>query len=144
MKVGGHSLSDSELRAMIRDILREVVVARKATGNVTLTSAQQAVRINSDADLQSFIARLASPGAIEAVRLGTLRFVLDGSQTSVTAKASDGLSERAHAVLNGVVSERKLSGFTTGQHVVLAPGAVLTPLAKDLARQMGLKFERTG
>ena len=129
-----HALSEASLRAMIREILREAVQSGRPPGH-SPAAAPQPVRIATDADLQGFIARLASPGAIEAVRAGTLRFTLAAApQTSAPAQV----------VLEGVVSERKLSGLAAGQHVVLAPGAVLTPLAKDLARQMRLRFERRG
>ncbi len=46
--------------------------------------------------------------------------------------------------LDGVVSERKLTGIAPGTRVKLAAAAVVTPMAKDIARRLGLTFERIG
>ncbi|GLR67770.1 hypothetical protein GCM10010909_24510 [Acidocella aquatica] len=132
--MNGLALSESDLRAMIRDILREVAGKKPASS----APAPQPVRIATDADLQGFIARLASPGTIEAIRAGALRFTL------ACGPASREIPPPAQAPLEGVVSERRLTGLAAGAHVILAPGAVLTPLAKDFARRMSLRFERRG
>ena len=124
-----------DLRAMVREVLREAIAAR---GQVTGT---QSVTIRNDADLQAFIAQLAAPGAIEAVRAGTLKFSLgNGASPNATYTARP---VAASVALDGVVSERKLQGLANGTIVRLAATAVLTPMAKDFARRMGLKFERT-
>ncbi len=113
-----------DLRAMVRDVLREALAA-EGRGDV--------VAIRSDADFQAFVAHLAAPGVIEAVRAGTRRFRL----------ASDAPAAGS-AALEGVVSERRLVGLAGGTVVRLAAGAVLTPMARDAARRLGLKFERIG
>lgn len=120
--------SEAELRRMIRELLREIVVDRK--GAMT-----EPVRIASDQDLQSFIQRLSTPGTIEAVRAGRLRFTLGAANTASPATPS-------RSVLSGVISERKLGGCTAGETITLARDAVLTPLARDVARRLGLKIER--
>lgn len=128
-----------DLRAMVREVLREAIAARgQATGT-------QSVTIRNDADLQAFIAELAAPGAIEAVRAGTLKFSLgNGASPSPTYTAPPvAASVAASVALDRVVSERKLQGLANGTIVRLAATAVLTPMAKDFARRMGLKFERT-
>ena len=124
-----------DLRAMVREVLREAIAARgQATGT-------QSVTIRNDADLQAFIVQLAAPGAIEAVRAGTLKFSLgNGASPNPTYTARP---VAASVALDGVVSERKLQGLANGTIVRLAATAVLTPMAKDFARRMGLKFERT-
>lgn len=121
-----------DLRAMVREVLREAIAARGQANGV------QNVTVNSDADLQAFIAQLTAPGAIEAVRAGTLKFRLNPvpSQSYPAAQAA------APVTLTGVVSERKLQGLARGTVVRLAASAVLTPMAKDAARRLGLKFER--
>lgn len=131
------NLSESDLRAMIRDILREVAGKSPAAA---APPAPQPVRIATEADLQGFIARLAAPGAIEAIRAGALRFTLTAGQ----APTPPAPPAPPPAALTGVVSERKLSSFAAGARVPLAPGAVLTPLARDLARRLKLTFERRG
>ncbi len=127
--------SSVDLRAMVRDVLRETIAARAVPAAGT-----QAVTIHCDADLQMFVARLAAPGSIEAVRAGTLKFMLAGGPIA------SGAAPNASALpaLEGVVSERKLRGIAAGTTVTLAASAVLTPMAKDVARRLGLKFERIG
>ena len=120
----------TDLRQMVREVLREALAAR-----ATPATGAQAVRIASDTDLQAFVARLAAPGVIEAVRAGTTRFTLSGAVVSPVTMSS---------ALDGVVSERKLSGIAAGTTVRLAVTAVLTPMAKDMASRLGLKFERIG
>lgn len=123
-----------DLRAMVREVLREAIAARGQASGV------QAVSIRSDADLQAFVARLAAPGAIEAVRAGALKFSLGSGANPGPAYTTAAIA--AVATLDGVVSERKLQGLASGTIVRLAATAVLTPMAKDAARRMRLTFER--
>ena len=123
-------MDPTDLRQMVREVLREAMA-----GRATPATGAQAVRIASDTDLQAFVARLAAPGVIEAVRAGTTRFTLSGAVVSPVTMSS---------ALDGVVSERKLSGIAPGTTVRLAVTAVLTPMAKDMARRLGLEFERIG
>ena len=120
--------TSNELRGLVREVLKEAMANRAAPKQGTET-----VRIASDADLQAFIARLAGPGIIEAVRAGKLRFTLAHSAPATTS---------AGDVLEGVISEQKISGLATKGTLVLGPTAVLTPLARDRARKLGLKIER--
>lgn len=120
---------------MVRDVLREVLPTHTS-------SAPQAVRIDTDAELQAFIARLAAPGAIEAVRAGRLKFVL--GETNSRSDRTTAQQVTTAATLEGVVSERRLQGMAARSTVRLAANAVLTPLARDVARRLNLKFERTG
>lgn len=130
--------SGVDLRAMVREVLREAIAARAAP-----PQGAQAVSVACDADLQALIARLAAPGGIEAVRAGTLKFTLAGAAAPrVAGAASPQVAGAARPFLDGVVSERKLLGIAAGTTVALTSGAVLTPMAKDVARRLGLKFER--
>ena len=120
-----------DLRAMVREVLREAIATRGQQGGT------HSVTIRSDADLQAFVAKLAAPGMIEAVRAGTLRFSLaDGVVAAATVAVP------ATITLEGVVSERRLQWIDHGTMVRLSPSAVLTPMAKDAGRRLGLKFER--
>ena len=120
---------EAYLRQMVRELLREVAAERKAI------ALSESVRIASDSDLQAFIVKLSAPAVIEAVRAGKLRFTLEG-ENSMSASAP------SQPALGGVVSEQKLSGYATGEAITLAADAVLTPLAKDMARRLGLKIAR--
>lgn len=115
-----------ELRGMVREVLREVMAGRSAAG-------VESVRLSSDADLAAFVARLTQPATLEAVRAGKLRFALQ----QVAA-----LPAPASTALDGVITEQKIDKFAGQGVLLLAPGAVLTPLARDKARRLGLKIER--
>ena len=117
----------SELRGMVREILREAMTNRNpAPGGV------EAVRIANDSDLAAFVARLIQPATLEAVGSGKLRFSLQDGTPSIAASTA----------LEGVITEQKLDKFAAASTLVLAAGAVLTPLARDRARRLGLKIER--
>ena len=119
--------TSSELRGMVRDLLREALANRSlSAGSV------EAVRIGNDGDLAGFVARLLQPATLDAVRSGKLHFTLQGGTLPITASTA----------LEGVITEQKLDKFAAAGTLVLAAGAVLTPLARDKARRLGLKIER--
>ncbi len=120
----------NELRHMVRDVLREVMAQRQPTSG----SAVETVRMANDHDLASFIARLTEPATLEKVRAGQLRFTLGASPAPAAAVPA--------AALTGVITEQKIGQFQAAGRLVLAPGAVLTPLARDKARKLGLTIER--
>ncbi len=115
-----------ELRGMVREVLREVMAQRTAAGI-------ESVRMSNDADLAAFVARLTQPATLESVRAGKLRFALQ-QDAAPPAPASN--------ALDGVITEQKIDKFAGQGVLLLAPGAVLTPLARDKARLLGLKIER--
>lgn len=124
-----------ELRGMVRDLLREVMAGRSMAD----TNAVETVRLTSDAELSAFVARLIDPATLERVRSGRLRFKLQvGPAPAITAAASALRTE----VLTGVITEQKIDRLAGTGTLVLAAGAVLTPLARDKARRLGLKVER--
>ena len=129
------AVSEAELRLMVRKLLHDILPERKAA---PLAGKPETVRICVDAELQAFIARLAAPGIIEAVREGRMCFTLQPAAAPAAPAAPK------EVVLSGVISERKLSGCARESSITLAHDAVLTPLAKDLARQLQLKIERKG
>jgi hypothetical protein len=163
-------MSETELRAMVRDVLREALAARKggAPGGASAGPALNGVRgplpsaspptngaaapavepvaITSDADLAAFVRRLTAllddPATGAAVRAGRHRFTLAGNRTApaphVIAPAP---AAAASVVLSGTVTEAKIAANARAGTIVLAPGAVVTPLARDKARALGLKLE---
>lgn len=131
-------IDSKELRSMVRDVLREAMAARN---NVVVGPVP--VRIATDADLQAFVARISVPGVMEAMLSGTMKFTLANSNTShATQVATHYARPLAGIALDGVVSERKLAGIPKGSSVKLTATAVVTPMAKDIARRLGLTFER--
>ena len=103
------------------------------------------VRITTDQDLASFvrllIQRLDDPATGPAIRSGRHRFTLAVTKSSVVAApAAPGTG--GPAVLSGTVTEAKVERNAKAGTLILAPGAVMTPLARDRARALGLKIER--
>ncbi len=120
--------TSQELRGLVREVLKEAMASR-----ATPMQGVEAIRIGSDAELQAFVRRLCSPGVIESVRAGKLRFTL--GQAATAPASPDG-------ILEGVISETKISALAEKSTIILGPTAVLTPLARDRARKLGLKIER--
>ena len=120
-----------ELRSMVRDVLREVMASRAPQA---ASAGAEPVRIASDADLAAFVARLLDPATAERVRSGKLRFTLGPAAPAAPAPVV--------AALTGVVTEQKIDRLAGTGTLVLGPDAVLTPLARDRARRLGLKIER--
>jgi hypothetical protein len=89
----------------------------------------ETVRIESDADLAAFVRQVLDQS--DAIRAGRLRFTLGG--------AGPGAMRIAH----GAVTERTIKkAADAGGRLVLGPGAVLTPLAREKARALGVDIER--
>jgi hypothetical protein len=90
----------------------------------------ESVRIETDADLAAFVQRVLDQSG--AIRAGRLRFTLGGA-------APTGAMRIAH----GAVTERTIKkAADAGGRLVLGPGAVLTPLAREKARALGVDIER--
>ena len=122
-------MTNTDLRQMVRDILREVVPNKAATA-----ASVEAVRISGDADLMAFARRVIEMQA--AVTSGQLRFTLSAAVPPAAATSAAG------TILQGVVSEHMVDKHAAAGVLLLAPGAVVTPLARDRARKLGLKIER--
>jgi hypothetical protein len=95
------------------------------------------VALASDEDLDRFVrsllARFESDGA--AIRAGRLRFSL--------GRPGPGSSGGAMRIERGAVTERTVKeAAAAGARLLLAPGAVLTPLAREKARALGIEIER--
>jgi hypothetical protein len=95
------------------------------------------VTLESDEDVDRFVrsllARFESDGA--AIRAGRLRFSL--------GRPGPGGGGGVLRVERGAVTERTVKdAAAAGARLVLAPGAVLTPLAREKARALGIEIER--
>lgn len=125
----------TELRQMVREVLREVM-AQRAPAQPAPSGGVETVRLANDHDLAAFVARITEPAMAEKIRAGRLRFTLGPGPAPAAAAPSAALS------LTGVITEQKLGQFKGQGRIVLEPGAVLTPLARDKARRLGLTIER--
>ena len=100
------------------------------------------VSIATDTDLAAFVRRLLKlardPKQREAIEHGQVTFRLKGQRPSEPARSSSG--ER---IDTGLVTERTVAAAAkTGKRLVLGRRVVLTPLARDKARQLGVEIER--
>ncbi len=120
-----------ELRGLVREVLREAMAGKSVPG----LAAIETVRIACDAELQAFAVRVAEPATAERVRSGKLKFALAGATAAAPASGPG-------APLTGVISEKTIDRLGSSGTLVLAADAVLTPLARDRARKLGLKIER--
>ena len=136
------AIDADRLRKLVRDVIREVV------GETSSPAARRVerARIAADGDLAGFVAdlqrRLSDPGFALRLRLGQHRFVLDGT---ARAEAPDRRERAAEEALQGVITESRLMTLAgNGTTIRLAPGAILTPLAQDRLRALGIKIEKAG
>jgi hypothetical protein len=153
-----------ELRALIREVIRDVL-PQGLPGSET-------VDLSTDEDLAAFVARLLDldPEAREDLRAGRKRFRLAApshphapqapsvTQTAPVTPASGGSGTHgpngltavngsaeppARRIERGAVTEKVVrDAARAGERLVLGPGAVLTPLARDRARASGVEISR--
>jgi hypothetical protein len=100
------------------------------------------VSLTSDAELAAFVQRLLvlfeQPHDRLALRSGALRFTLRPG-----ASAPAGGAAGVQRIESGAVTERTVrAAAETGGALLLGPKAVLTPLARDIARTLGVKIEK--
>jgi hypothetical protein len=134
---------DDELRPLVRELLRELLPSIDAGR----TEAQrgdpddaEVVTLRNDADLERFVRRLLTlfenPKHRADLRAGRLRFTLGTSLATGGARPTKRVDK-------GAVTERLVKeAADAGAMLVLGRRAVLTPLARDKARALGVPVER--
>jgi hypothetical protein len=120
-------MNQSELRAMVRDVLREAL-PQKSIG----LSSVESVRLSTDVELADFVRKVLDRQ--EAIKAGQLKFTL-ASGTQPQPPSPGG-------IITGVVTEHVVDKHAGAGTLVLANDAVITPLARDRARKLNLKIER--
>jgi hypothetical protein len=148
------SITRDQLRAMVREVVRDAVAGvvpaappppppptgHEPTG--PLAADQKArtdtVRIATDQDLDAFVRQLLrlfeNPKTRADLRAGRLSFRLagDGRGTPATRRID-----------SGAVTERHIADMAdSGGVLVLGRKAVLTPLAREKARALGITIEK--
>jgi hypothetical protein len=114
-----------------------------ATGSAGRSVRAEDVVVRTDDDLQNFTLRLLglfeNPKTRDDVRTGRLRFRLAGSAAS-TGAAPAGPVQR---IDKGAVTERHVkAAAAAGARLALGRAAVLTPLAREKARALGVHVEK--
>ncbi|MGH2868600.1 MAG: hypothetical protein ACRDNK_13695 [Solirubrobacteraceae bacterium] len=123
--------------------------AAQVIGDHDAPGRVEAVTIDTDEDLERFVSglvsRVSNPRDLASISTGRLRFALRRSTPSAGADASaPGQPQPARVrVVKGAITERAVrDAAAEGARLVLAQGAVLTPLARDRARALGVEIER--
>lgn len=140
------------LRQMVREVLREVLPRDAGPAPRLPSSAPEPrgngsdvrrVRVQDDQDLADVVTqvlRLAEdPARVADLKAGRIRFAL------VTGDASPAtLAPGPIEVDRGAVTERLIQRAAREQRpLLLGPRAVVTPLARDRARALGVALERS-
>jgi len=135
-------LVQGELRTLVREVLREILPTAGTGTSATAAAPARTedVIIRNDADLAAFVARLMrlfeDPATRDAISAGRHRFRL------AATTQGEGVAATSH-VDKGVLSEAKVVALAReGGRIVLGKGVVVTPLARDKARQLGVRIER--
>ena len=156
------TINGAELRALVREVVRDAVaeLAPAATpppappppkasslNGFTPTGPLQAeqksrvdtVRIATDNDLDAFVRQLLrlfeNPKTRADLRAGRLKFRLAGAQTAS--------QPATHRIESGAVTERHIVDIAaTGGSLTLGRRAVLTPLAREKARALGITINK--
>ena len=146
------SVDREVLRQLVRDVVREAVAdlptpaptrtnGPVATGPLAADerSRTDTVRLTNDRDLDVFVRNLLhlfeNPKTRADLQHGRLRFRLAG-----TDRGGPGSSTR---VERGAVTERQITDIAaTGASLVLGPRAVMTPLARERARALGVTIHK--
>jgi hypothetical protein len=146
-------------RSLLREVLAEVLAGNGAApspmvppppvaavhrpsswGGPGAGARTEVVRIESDADLAAFASALLARAAVDgpAIVAGQLRFTLGRTATAGPATPSGAVRVEAGAVTERTVKK----AAEAGARIVLGPAAVLTPLARERARALGIDIER--
>ena len=159
-ETNGHlaGLSSTELRAAVREVLREVLPADVVAGG-TAPAPRGDVVLATDSDLTSFVRRVAAlcedPQQRAAFQDGRHGFRLAGSPPGLETVAARPPRPTEGTVASrpprptevrierGAVTERAVvKAAADGARLLLGRRAVLTPLAKDKARSLGVEIEK--
>jgi hypothetical protein len=147
-----------DLRALVREVVRDAIgdladlatPAQPTNGHsafrpaAPLTAEEKArvdtVRIATDADLDGFVRQLLrlfeNPKSRADLRNGRLSFRLAKPRTGGTQAAT-------HRIDKGAVTERHIIDIAaSGGGLTLGPKAVITPLAREKARSLGVKINK--
>jgi hypothetical protein len=155
------TVNGADLRALVREVVRDAIgdvadlgqlaVAAPTTNghnglrpagplNAEEKTRVDTVRIATDADLDAFVRQLLrlfeNPKSRADLRNGRLSFRLANQQTG-------GAQAATHRIDKGAVTERQIIDIAaSGGALILGPKAVLTPLAREKARSLGVTINK--
>ena len=111
-------------------------VHRPSTWGPAPEGGVEHVTLAGDDDLNRFVRDLLTRPDRDAILAGRVRFALGG-------RPEDHASAGTTRVERGAVTERKVAeAAKAGGRLVIGKAAVLTPLAREKARALGVEIER--
>ena len=147
------TIDSAQLRALVREVVRDAVAdlapqpsvpehnGLQPTGPLTAGERTRVdtVRIASDNDLDAFVRQLLrlfeNPKTRADLRSGRLSFRLAGTSAHSAAAS--------HRIDSGAVTERQIVDIAaSGGALVLGRKAILTPLAREKARALGVTIHK--
>jgi hypothetical protein len=139
-----------ELRELVREVLRDVLptLAGPVLAGPVPDDTVQPVRLGTDEELHAFVLHLLrladNPERRRDILDGRLRFTLGSAAARATPATSPPTSPPIiKRVDKGAVTERAvIAAAAAGARLVLGPRAMLTPLARDKARALGVHVEK--
>jgi hypothetical protein len=138
--------TSADLRRMVREVLQEVLprdaLALPETRSATSRPDVRRVRVADDHDLADLVTRVLNlaedPARVEDLRAGRIRFTLEVADSSGVASAPGPIE-----VERGAVTERLIQRAAREQRsLLIGRRAVVTPLARDRARALGVTIDR--
>ena len=138
--------TSESLRRMVREVLQEVLPQHAvAPASPALEAAPDVrpVRVRDDHDLTDLVTQVLNlaedPARVADLRAGRIRFSLTTDETPAAAAAPTPID-----VDRGAVTERLIQRAAREQRPLrLGPRAVVTPLARDRARALGVPLDRS-
>jgi hypothetical protein len=136
------------LRRMVREVLQEVLphdgsAPPGAAAPPTPDPPEvRRVRVDDDADLADVVTQVLNlaedPGRAADLRTGRIRFSLEPGETATVG------TPRPLDIERGAVTERVVQQAARERRPLrIGPRAVITPLARDRARALGVTIDRS-
>ena len=143
-------LTAEQLRAAVREVLRDVLPAAVTDRQHRAPVPDEVVALADDAELDAFVrrvaARCADPTERAALTEGRHGYRLRAAaspQPEPAPPSGRSTPEGVTRVDRGAVTERIVArAAAAGDRLVLGPRAVLTPLGRDRARSLGVTVEK--
>lgn len=139
------AISSEDLRKLVREVLRDVVPAKKdATpfAGLLRTALGRSKRVTVNGDLNGFARDIAAacdhPDLRAAIRDGQIQF-----HTASTSSAEAAAPRGMHRIDKGLLSEAAvIEAARASSRIVLGRGVAITPLARDKARELKIELVR--
>jgi hypothetical protein len=139
--------TNEALRRMVREVLREVLPQEPPTPGSEPTGDRgpdvRRVRVRDDRDLTDLVTQVLvlaeDPARVADLKAGRIRFALLTDDSPAAPAAPSPIE-----VDRGAVTERLIQRAAREQRPLrIGPRAVVTPLARDRARALGVALDRT-